>query len=88
MNGSVVLNAGPFADIATLSAFEQALERVARISDVYVRGFEGNRALIDVKLEGSVRLVEEMRRSLPFGFSVTEADGGRVTLDIDAAPAA
>jgi hypothetical protein len=54
---------------------------------VYVRGFEGNRALINLKLDGTVRLVEEMRRSLPFGFSVTEAADGRLTVDIDAGAA-
>jgi hypothetical protein len=82
LDGTVVLNAGPFAEIATLSAFEQALERVPRISDVYVRGFEGNRALIDLKLDGAVRLVEEMRRAVPFGFTVTEAGSGRLTVDM------
>jgi hypothetical protein len=46
----VVVDAGPFADIASLSAFEQALARVPGVEDALVRSFEGNRAVIDVRL--------------------------------------
>jgi hypothetical protein len=50
VEGEVVVNAGPFTDMATLGAFERALARLPDVEDVCVRGLEGNRALIDVRL--------------------------------------
>jgi hypothetical protein len=82
--GEVVINAGPFVDIATLGVVERALARLARTEEVYVRGFEGNRALIDVKLAGPVPLLGELRRELPFGFELVEIGYERITLDLDA----
>ncbi len=41
--GAVVVDAGPFRDITTLSSFEQALAHVPGAEDVYVRSFEGDR---------------------------------------------
>ena len=80
--GQIVVNAGPFTDIATLGDFEQALARLPQAEDVYVRGFEGNRALIDVKLAGPVPLLDEMRQGLPFGFSLVDVGQGRITIDV------
>ena len=48
-----------------------------------MHGFEGNRALIEVKLAAPVALLDEMRRALPFGFSVVEVEHGRITIDVD-----
>jgi hypothetical protein len=81
--GRVVVNAGPFTDIATLGAFEQALAGLPQAEDVFVHGFEGNRALIDVKLAAPVDLLDEMRRALPFGFGVVEVEHDRITIDLD-----
>jgi hypothetical protein len=81
--GQIVVNAGPFTDIATLGDFEQALARLAQAEDVYVRGFEGNRALIDVKLAGPVALLDEMRDGLPFGFRLVDVGQGRITIDVE-----
>jgi hypothetical protein len=81
--GQIVVNAGPFTDIATLGDFEQALARLPQAEDVYVRGFEGNRALIDVKLAGPAALLDEMRRALPFDFVLVDVGQGRITIDVD-----
>jgi hypothetical protein len=80
--GQIVVNAGPFTDIATLGDFEQALAGLPQAEDVYVRGFEGNRALIDVKLAGPVALLDEMRRGLPFDFGLVDVGHGRITIDV------
>jgi hypothetical protein len=80
--GQIVVNAGPFTDIATLGDFEQSLARLPQAEDVYVRGFEGNRALIDVKLAGPVALLDEMRRGLPFDFGLVDVGQGRITIDV------
>ncbi|MDX6649829.1 MAG: hypothetical protein QOJ97_1780 [Solirubrobacteraceae bacterium] len=49
----VVVEAGPFADISSVSAFEQALGQVPGVEEALVRSFEGNRAIIDVRLRVS-----------------------------------
>ena len=82
--GAIVLDAGPFTDIATLSAFEQGLAHVPGAEDVYVSGFEGNRALVEVRLAHPVALVREMRQTVPAQFTVTDAAAGRLRLDVTA----
>ena len=77
-----MINAGPFLDIGTLGAFERALAQLPHAEDVYVRGFEGNRALIDLRLGGSIHLVDEMRRVLPFSFGVVEVGNKLVTINV------
>jgi hypothetical protein len=79
-NGHVAVDAGPFADIATLAAFEQALRGVPHAEDVYVRSFEGHRALLELRLSGEVALVFELRRVCDQAFDVEHADGGRLIL--------
>src|SRR2546421_27244 len=71
-DGQVVIDAGPFPDIATLGSFEQALARLPQAEDVYVREFTGSRALIDVLLAAPVALLDEMRRAAPVGFGLVE----------------
>lgn len=83
--GAVVVDAGPFSDIATLQAFEQGLARVDGAEDVYVRSFEGNRALIDVRLSNPVPLVQLLRNQLPLPITAREAGEGRLTVDVTAA---
>lgn len=83
-DGAIVVDAGPFTDIAALSAFEQGLARVPGAEDVYVSGFEGNRALIELRLSQPVALVREMRQAVPAGFTVTDAAAGRLRLDVTA----
>jgi hypothetical protein len=79
-DGHVAVDAGPFADIATLAAFEQALRSVPNAEDVYVRSFEGHRALLELRLSGEVALVFELRRVCEQAFDVEHADGGRLIL--------
>jgi hypothetical protein len=79
-NGHVAVDAGPFADIATLAAFEQALRAVPHAEDVYVRSFESHRALLELRLSSEVALVFELRRVCEQAFDVEHADGGRLTL--------
>ena len=83
LDGTVAVDAGPFADIATLSCFEQALWGVQGVHDVHVRRFEGNRAHIDVTLERPVALGQELRRSAPVVFTVIEVAVGRLSIAIE-----
>lgn len=83
LDGVIAVDAGPFSDIATLSAFEQALGSVPGVRDVQVRAFEGSRALIDVSLSEPVALGAELRRTAPVAFAITQADAGRLTVAIE-----
>ncbi len=80
--GQIVINIGPFTDIATLGTVEQALAQLPQTEDVYVRGFEGNRALVDLKLNAPVPLLDELRRALPFELGLVEIGYGRITIDV------
>ena len=82
--GAVVVDAGPFRDITTLQSFEQALSRVDGAQDAYVRAFEGDRALIDVRLSNPVHLVQLLRNQLSWPIIAREAGEGRLTVDVTA----
>ena len=84
--GPVVIDAGPFTDISGLSAFEQGLATLPGVQDVYVSGFEGNRALVEMRLGSPIALVAAMRSALPSPFTVTEAGQGRVRIDVHPTP--
>lgn len=83
--GAVVVDAGPFTDISGLSAFEQSLARVPGVQDVYVSGFEGTRALVEMRLGQPLALVAEMRPVVPQPFTVAEAGQGRLRIDLASA---
>jgi hypothetical protein len=81
--GRVTLNAGPFPDIPTLGEFERALQRLPGAEDVHVAGFEGDRALIELRLGLPIRLVDELERTLPFRFRVVRGDRTSVTVELE-----
>jgi hypothetical protein len=83
-SGHVAIDAGPFPDIATVAAFEESLRRVPHAEDVYVRSFEGHRALLELRLAAEVPLVFELRRASDHAFDVDHADPGRLTLTMHA----
>ncbi|HEY3020741.1 MAG TPA: hypothetical protein VGJ32_11130 [Solirubrobacteraceae bacterium] len=80
----VVLDAGPFADLAALGAFEQAVSGIGGVAAVDVTGFEGRRALVEVRLSAPVALAAELRLALPDA-SVREGSApDRLVLDLEA----
>ncbi|WP_354699414.1 hypothetical protein DSM112329_05130 [Paraconexibacter sp. AEG42_29] len=81
--GQVTVDAGPFEDISTLSSFEQALGHLPGTQDVYVRGFEGSRALIDLVLGAPVAVGDELRKTAPLGFTITAATSDHLSITID-----
>jgi hypothetical protein len=82
LNGDVTIDAAPFGDLATLAAFEQALQRVGGVVGVYVRALDAGRAAIDVRLSGPVALAAALRATAPLPFAVTDVRNGRLTLAI------
>jgi len=53
---TVALDAGPFADLDALAAFEQALGALEGVEAVQITGFEGRRALGELRLRGELGL--------------------------------
>jgi hypothetical protein len=82
LSGDVTVEAAPFGDLATLAAFEQALQRVPGVTGVYVRALDAGRAAIDVRLSGPVALAAALRATAPLPFTVTDVRDGRLTLAI------
>jgi hypothetical protein len=80
LSGHVVIDAAPFADFATLAAFEQALARTPGVVAVDVRTLDAGRATIDVSLAGPLPLGSALRATAPVAFAVTAADEGRLSL--------
>jgi hypothetical protein len=81
--GHVELGAGPFYDIDSLSAFERRLASVPNAIDASVRRFEASHAVIDLRLDGPVALVAELRRTLDTDFNVRQVADGRILLTFD-----
>jgi cell division septum initiation protein DivIVA len=84
----VELDAGPFADFGSLSAFERALALLPRVEDVYVRRLAADRALIELTLGEEGPLIAAMRESLPYEFAVREASSTTLVLDVTSPEAA
>lgn len=78
----VELDAGPFSDLASLNAFEQALASLPNVGEVYVRGLEGGRATIDVGLRAPAPLLREMQEHLPYVLDVESRDPRRLSLTV------
>jgi len=79
-NGEVTVEAAPFANIASLAAFEEALRQVPHAEHVAVRSFEAERAVVGVRLASEVPLVFELRRASDRTFDVEHAAPGHLTL--------
>jgi hypothetical protein len=52
----VVVDAGPFDDLADVAAFEAALTELPGVAGVTLTGFEGRRAVAELHVEGHVSL--------------------------------
>jgi hypothetical protein len=84
--GTLTVDAGPFADLDALAAFEQALGSIGGVEAVDLRGFEGRRAHLDVRLARPVALEAELRETLPVGVLRAISQPGRLVLDLEDGP--
>lgn len=80
----VEVEAGPFSDFSSLSAFESALAGLPKVEDVYIRRFEAERATIEVTLEEPAALLDEMAQRMPYSLTVDRTDGDRIELSVAA----
>ena len=81
--GELTVDAGPFADLDALAAFEQALRSVDGVEAAEVRGFEGRRAHVHVRLGQPVALEAELREALATGVRRAVSEPGRLVLDLE-----
>ncbi|HWH10162.1 MAG TPA: hypothetical protein VG165_03475, partial [Solirubrobacteraceae bacterium] len=82
--GRVLVDAGPFVDIAGVAAFQRALELVPGASAVDVTALELDRAHLELELSDPVALGREIRAVFPFNFAIFEAGHGRLSINVDA----
>jgi hypothetical protein len=82
-SGELIVDAGPFADLDALGAFEQALTRIGGVESVEVTGFEGRRAHLEVRLGSPVALEGELREALPVEVVRAVSQPGRLVLDLE-----
>jgi hypothetical protein len=79
-SGQITIEAEPFADIAALAAFEDAVRRVPSAEDVEVSKFKNHRAVVGLTLAADTPLVFELRRASDQSFDVEDAEPGRLVL--------
>jgi hypothetical protein len=85
--GAVVVDGGPLADMAALSAFDQVLRRLPGAESVFVSRFDGTRATVELRLVRPIALVSELRAALSDASTVVEAAPSRLRVDLAAPPA-
>jgi hypothetical protein len=78
--GSVSLRVGPLRDISQVDTLEIALLQVPGAEQVEVKEFAGRDAVAAIKLFQPVRLIDELRRVLPFQFEVAGGGADALTL--------
>lgn len=80
--GTVVVEAGPFADVAQLSAFEDALGSIPSVDDVYIRTFEHNRAHFELSVTQPTALIVELQARASETLNVVAVGDGELRLDL------
>jgi cell division septum initiation protein DivIVA len=78
----VEIDAGPFADFATLSSFERSLAALPNVEDVYVRRFAGARATIELAMTHEQPLVRLLRGRLPYRFDAERNGAGTLRVNV------
>ena len=86
LSGRVTVEVAPFPDVATLGAFERALQGAGGVLDARVRTFADGHATFEVELSGPTALASELRRSWTAPLRVVEVGPGRLELALDAEP--
>ncbi|MGI8580357.1 MAG: hypothetical protein ACR2K9_07410 [Solirubrobacteraceae bacterium] len=87
VTGPFTIVAEPFAQVAELAAFAQALERIRGAQGITIHSFDGRRAEIGVTFSVPVALVRELHRVIPFAIEVNEERADSLDLRLGAGPA-
>jgi len=78
---TVTVDAGPFPDLDSLAAFEEAVGALPGVEAVDVTGFEGRRALLDVRHGPGTALADELL-ALPVEVSRVAQEADRVVVEL------
>jgi len=84
-SGALVLEAGPFPDLATLAAFEQAVAQTPGVAEVAVRGLDRSTATFDVVLGETIPLGGALLAASPVPLTITAAEPGHLALALSPA---
>lgn len=87
VTGAFAIVAEPFAQVAELAAFSQALERIRGAQHITIHSFDGRRAEIGVTFSVPVALVRELHRVIPFAIEVTAERPDGLDLRLGSGPA-
>jgi hypothetical protein len=77
------VDAGPFDDFAELSSFERSLAALPSIEDVYIRSFDGSRAVVELTLSEERPLLHDLAIHVPYELNVRETSRGSIRLDVE-----
>lgn len=80
----VEIDAGPFAEYASLSSFERTLATLPNVEDVYVRRFADERATIELAMTHEQPLVHLLRATLPHRFEAEQVGSARLRVTLAA----
>lgn len=80
---AIELDAGPFGDLASLTRFEQSLQTLPGVTEVYIRGFAAGRATIDLALHGPAPLLREMTDRLPYRLDIGATDRTHISVTVE-----
>jgi len=78
----VVLEAGPFADLAALGAAEDALRRAPGVAAVDVTGVEGRRAVLELRLARPAAIGDLVAAALDGATARPASAPGRFTVEL------
>lgn len=78
----VEIDAGPFRDFSSISAFERSLAQLPGVEDLYVRRLVDDRVLMELKLVRPAPLVATMRQSLPYTLEVRSIGDDSLVIDV------
>jgi hypothetical protein len=84
--GTVSVACGPFTSVERLAAFEQALESVDGVGEIYTRSFEASDVLFEVTLARPTVLLAQLKRAVDGSLIVLEGGDQHMRLEIVSAP--
>jgi hypothetical protein len=82
LEGTLIVDAGPFADLAALTAFERALGRAPGVEDVYVSGFDDRRATIEVRVSAPTALDDLLAGEVSRRITGVSREGGTLRIEV------
>jgi hypothetical protein len=81
--GLVSVTVGPATRLQTIQVLENALARVPRVDQVYIRRWHAGQLWLELTVSGGVELIGELNRVLPFPFAVESASAQEIVIRLE-----